>query len=91
MRRRSSLRDWSSPTSSRAALGYGGRLVWDVSRDDPSIVPLLERALAAIGEEESPLRVRLLPGFGRPTARLELLPRCGKRRSRARRSTSLGA
>jgi DNA-binding SARP family transcriptional activator len=44
----------------RAALGYGGRLVWDVSRDDPSIVPLLERALAAMGEEETPLRVRLL-------------------------------
>ena len=44
----------------RAALGYGGRLVWDVSRDDSSVVPMLERALAAIGEEETPLRVRLL-------------------------------
>ena len=44
----------------RAALGYGGRVMWEVSRDDPHLVPLLERALAAIGEGDSPLRVRLL-------------------------------
>jgi tetratricopeptide (TPR) repeat protein len=44
----------------RAALGYGGRLIWDVSRDDPHLVPLLERALAALGDEDSTLRVRLL-------------------------------
>ena len=30
-----------------AAVGYGGRLIWDVSRDDPHVVALLERALAA--------------------------------------------
>jgi class 3 adenylate cyclase len=47
----------------RAALGYGGRLIWDVSRDDPQLVPLLERALAALGDEENPLRVRLLARF----------------------------
>jgi DNA-binding SARP family transcriptional activator/tetratricopeptide (TPR) repeat protein len=44
----------------RAALGYGGRIVWEVSRDDEYLVPLLERALAALGGEDSRLRVRLL-------------------------------
>ena len=44
----------------RAALGYGGRLVWDVSRDDANLVPLLERALAALGQRDDSLRVRLL-------------------------------
>jgi tetratricopeptide (TPR) repeat protein len=43
-----------------AALGYGGRLIWEVLRGDADYAPLLERALAALGEEESPLRVRLL-------------------------------
>jgi hypothetical protein len=44
----------------RAAVGYGGRIIWDVSRDDPRLVPLLERALEAVDEADSPLRVRLL-------------------------------
>ncbi len=44
----------------RAALGYGGRIIWDVSRDDRHLVPLLERALTALGEQESSLRVQLL-------------------------------
>jgi DNA-binding SARP family transcriptional activator/tetratricopeptide (TPR) repeat protein len=44
----------------RAALGYGGRIIWDVSRDDPRLVPLLERALEAVDDADSPLRVRLL-------------------------------
>ena len=44
----------------RAALGYGGRLIWDASRDDPYLMPLLERALAELGEGDSILRVRLL-------------------------------
>ena len=44
----------------RAALGYGGRLSWEVSRDDERLVPLLERAIAAAGTEDSILRVRLL-------------------------------
>ena len=44
----------------RAALGYGGRIIWDVSRDDARLVPLLERALAAVDEADSPMRVRLL-------------------------------
>ena len=44
----------------RAALGYGGRILWEVSRDDEHLVPLLERALEALGPDDSPLRVRLL-------------------------------
>jgi DNA-binding SARP family transcriptional activator len=44
----------------RAALAYGGRFGWARASIDPAYVPMLERALAAIGEEESPQRVRLL-------------------------------
>ncbi len=44
----------------RAALGYGGRLTWEASRDDPHLTALLERALAALGDEDSSLRVMLL-------------------------------
>ena len=44
----------------RAALGYGGRIVWDVSRDDKHLVRLLERSLDTIGPEDSALRVMLL-------------------------------
>jgi tetratricopeptide (TPR) repeat protein len=44
----------------RAALGYGGRIVWEVSRDDPDLVPLLERGLEAVGDDDPGLRVRLL-------------------------------
>ena len=44
----------------RAALGYGGRITFDVSRDDDYLVTLLEGALTAIGDEDSTLRVRLL-------------------------------
>ncbi|MFL5867561.1 MAG: hypothetical protein ACJ766_10735, partial [Thermoleophilaceae bacterium] len=47
----------------RAALGYGGRFVWEFPRGDVDHVPLLERALAAVGEEDSRLRVRLLARF----------------------------
>jgi tetratricopeptide (TPR) repeat protein len=44
----------------RAALGYGGRFVWARASTDPALVPLLERALSAIGDEDSLIRVRLL-------------------------------
>lgn len=44
----------------RAALGYGGRLIWEVSRDDEYVVPLLESALTAIGDRDSALRAMLL-------------------------------
>lgn len=43
-----------------AALGYGGRLMWDVSRDDELLVPLVERVIATLGDDDSALRVRLL-------------------------------
>jgi DNA-binding SARP family transcriptional activator/tetratricopeptide (TPR) repeat protein len=44
----------------RAALGYGGRFVWSRAWGDTKLVPLLEEALAALPEEDSELRVRLL-------------------------------
>src|SRR4051812_10947436 len=44
----------------RAALGYGGRIMWDISRDDGYLMPLLERALVALSEDDSPLRARVL-------------------------------
>jgi predicted ATPase len=44
----------------RAALGYGGRISWEVSRDDETLAHLLELALAALGEDDSILRARLL-------------------------------
>jgi DNA-binding SARP family transcriptional activator/tetratricopeptide (TPR) repeat protein len=44
----------------RAALGYGGRFPWLRAGHDRQLVPLLEEALAALGGEESGLRVRLL-------------------------------
>ena len=43
-----------------AALGYGGRFPWLRAGSDARLVPLLEEALAALGAEESVLRVRLL-------------------------------
>jgi DNA-binding SARP family transcriptional activator/tetratricopeptide (TPR) repeat protein len=44
----------------RAALGYGGRFAWARAGSDAALVPLLERGLAAVGEEDSPARVGLL-------------------------------
>ena len=44
----------------RAALGFSGRFGWARASTDPALVPLLERALAAVGEEDSHARVRLL-------------------------------
>ena len=44
----------------RAALGFGGRFAWARASTDSALVPLLERALAAVGEEDSATRVRLL-------------------------------
>ena len=43
-----------------AAVEYGGRLAWSRASTDPFLVPLLERALAAIGEADSAERVKLL-------------------------------
>ncbi|MGH2997060.1 MAG: hypothetical protein ACRDM9_12165, partial [Gaiellaceae bacterium] len=44
----------------RAALGYGGRYLWVRAGGDPHVVPLLEDALAALPEGDSPTRVRLM-------------------------------
>ena len=52
-----------SESLARAALGYGGRHVWEVLRGDANFVPLLERALTAVGEQDSIARVRLLARF----------------------------
>jgi tetratricopeptide (TPR) repeat protein len=44
----------------RAALGYGGRFVWTRPGADTRVIPLLKEALAALGDEDSTLRARLL-------------------------------
>jgi DNA-binding SARP family transcriptional activator len=44
----------------RAALAYGGRFAWARASTDPALVPLLERALAAVGQQDDSARVRLL-------------------------------
>ena len=58
----------------RAALGYGGRVLWDVLRGDPHHIPQLERALAVLPEEDSPLRVRLLARLAAGPLRAEEFP-----------------
>ena len=45
---------------SRAAIGYGGRIVWLRAGGDRRFIPLLEDALRATGERSSPERVRLM-------------------------------
>ena len=44
----------------KAALGYGGRLVWIRAGSDARLIPLLEDGLRAVGEADSVLRTRLL-------------------------------
>jgi DNA-binding SARP family transcriptional activator len=44
----------------RAALGYGGRWVWEVGRGDPYLLPLLEEAAEKLPPRDSALRVRVL-------------------------------
>jgi DNA-binding SARP family transcriptional activator len=44
----------------RAAVAYGGRFAWARGSADPALVPLLERALSAIGKQDVGLRIRLL-------------------------------
>jgi predicted ATPase len=44
----------------RAATGYGGRVVFARAGSDMRLVPLLEEALAELGEEDLGLRTRLL-------------------------------
>jgi DNA-binding SARP family transcriptional activator len=44
----------------RAALSYGGRFSWERASSDPGLVPLLERALAAIDDAHGRIRALLL-------------------------------
>jgi tetratricopeptide (TPR) repeat protein len=44
----------------RAAVGYGGRILWTRAGGDDRLVPLLEEALRALGDEDVDLRARLL-------------------------------
>jgi len=44
----------------RAALGLGGRLPWARPGNNRDLLPLLQEALAAFGEGDDPLRVRVL-------------------------------
>ena len=67
-----------------AAVGYGGRLIWEVSRDDPDVLALLERALAQIGAADSPCACGCwLASAGARCATTTTRP--GGARSRARR------
>lgn len=50
----------SAEALGEAALGYGGRFVWEAARGDPHLVPLLEEALAVVPEQQAALRARLL-------------------------------
>ena len=47
-----------------AALGYGGRAVWSRPGSDQLVVSLLEEALTALGDEDTPLRTRILARLG---------------------------
>src|SRR3954454_3703321 len=42
----------------RAAIAYGGRFAWARASTDPALVPLLERALAAVGGNSGPARAK---------------------------------
>jgi len=44
----------------RAALGIGGLFSWTRQAHDAELVPLIEEALAALGDEDSVMRARLL-------------------------------
>ena len=44
----------------RAAVGYGGRIVWARAGDDERLVPLLEEAIAVLAGDDAELRARLL-------------------------------
>ena len=68
----------------RAALGYGGSMVpWPA--DDARIVPLLEEALVAVGENGGVLRARLLARLACADQRPSLRSRGGRSRAAPRR------
>ena len=47
-----------------AAAGYGGRIIFVRAGDDDRLVPLLEEGLAALGDVDVELRVRILSRLG---------------------------
>jgi tetratricopeptide (TPR) repeat protein len=66
----------------RAAVGYGGRIIWAVSRDDDQLKFLIERALQALGDEAPELRVELLARLaGGPLRDSSFPPELGRARS----------
>ena len=62
LRRAATLAERTGKTDrlARAAVEYGGRFAWSRASTDAFLVPLLERALAAIGAADSTERVKLL-------------------------------
>jgi DNA-binding SARP family transcriptional activator len=56
----SARRDGRRRELARAAAGYGGRFMWARPGGDERLVPLLEEGLAAVGDDDVELRVRLL-------------------------------
>ena len=75
----------------RAALGYGGRIIWERHQDDEYIIPVMERALAALGKEEQPAACaaarapcRRSPAQ-RPVSAAEEVPKGGEALNIARR------
>ncbi len=50
----------SSEQLGRAAILYGGRFIWLRAGNDRHIIPLLQDAIATLGEQDSALRVRLM-------------------------------
>ena len=62
LRRAATLAERTGRTDrlARAAVEYGGRFAWSRASTDQFLVPLLERALAAIDEADTAERVKLL-------------------------------
>lgn len=50
----------SAERLARAALGYGGRLIWSRAYDDTHIVALLQEALGMLGDGDAVLRVKVM-------------------------------
>ena len=70
----------------RAALGYGGRFVWEPGRGDPHLLPLLEDALAALPKTDSEPPGQVAPrSAGGPLATCRP-PRVGGPRSPSKQS-----
>ncbi len=75
----------------RAALGYGGRFVWQRAWDDRGLVPLLEEALAAVGDENLLLRAQLLArSAGARRGESSLEPRSSLSREAVRLARQVG-